>query len=242
MKANINEISLTEYPSIPAYWPERPNQIHYNKLPMQAHTGDGWRDIIDPTYDSETQKLGSAIKDGNDGVTRQIIDIPIEEQEQKKIDRVKLERQQKIEVESKKLIEKQVMESFQAQTGDSKAGENKSIYPLWEEIENGFEFPNPYKVQAYDGRELHLFKIIQSHTKQSNWHPNRNPALWSKIEVGSGGIEIWTQPTGGDGKYPYIDPLTGNPYQVTDNDQTWENSHQGSLNVWKPGVFGWVKV
>ena len=241
MKANINEISLTEYPSIPAYWDGRQNQIHYDKLPSQDHIDDGWRDIINPPYNPSTQRLGSAIKDG-DQVTRQIIEIPIQEQEQVKIDQVNSAREEKIAVESKKVIEKQVMDNFQALEDDTEAANNQSIYPLWEDIKDGFPFPKPYKVQAYDSNQLKLFKIIQPHPKQSDWHPNITPASWSKIEINQGGIEIWTQPKGGDKKYPNINPDTGSVYIVEHNGQLWENAHTGGFNVWPPGVFGWTQI
>jgi hypothetical protein len=47
---------------------------------------------------------------------------------------------------------------------------------------------------------------------------------------------------GGDGKYPLIDPATNEPYRVVHNGRLWQNNHQGGLNVWEPGVFGWTDL
>jgi hypothetical protein len=55
-------------------------------------------------------------------------------------------------------------------------------------------------------------------------------------------IETWVQQQGNTGKYPYINPLTTKPYQVSHKSSLWENTHTGGLNVWEPGVFGWKKI
>lgn len=129
-------------------------------------------------------------------------------------------------------------------TTDEEIEKYKNLYPLWEDQTDGFTFSVDYKVNYIDSTyNVRLFKCIQSHAKQSDWTPAATPALWSEIIIGSGGIEVWIQPIGGDGKYPYIDPLTGNPYQVTHNGLTWVNNVPApTLNVWEPGVYGWTQI
>lgn len=83
---------------------------------------------------------------------------------------------------------------------------------------------------------------IQSHVTSIGSQPFEGSALWRKIEEGESGIEVWSQPTGGDGMYPTIDSSTGENYLVTHNGSTWQNIHTGGLNVWEPGVFGWEEV
>lgn len=153
----------------------------------------------------------------------------------------KFESDKRIAVQS--LIQQELITKAQESTTNDDIVKYKNLYPLWEDFEDGFSFPLELKVNYIDDQlEIRLFKCIQSHNKQSNFNPVVTPALWSEIIIGNGGIEVWTQPIGGDGKYPYIDPLTGNPYIVTHNGFTWQNNHQGGLNVWEPGVFGWVQV
>jgi hypothetical protein len=55
-------------------------------------------------------------------------------------------------------------------------------------------------------------------------------------------ITLWVQPLGNNGLYPYLDPKTNKPYQVSHKESLWENTHTGGLNVWEPGVFGWKKI
>ena len=118
-------------------------------------------------------------------------------------------------------------------------------YPVWGDLDNGHSFSLSDKVslieQTEDDYELVFYNCIQAHNKQSDWSPHITPALWSKVTI-QGEIEVWSQPTGGDGKYPYLDPNTGEQYLVTHNGSTWRNTHQGGLNVWAPGVFGWEEV
>jgi hypothetical protein len=45
-------------------------------------------------------------------------------------------------------------------------------------------------------------------------------------------------PTGVQDAYPAND-VRGNQTRVTDNGQTWRNTH-GDGNIWAPGVFGWT--
>lgn len=82
MKSNINETPLKSYGSIPKYWPLRPYTQLYNTLPESELIIDGWRDIINPQYNTETQKIGSLIL-VNDSVTYEVINLTQEEIEQR---------------------------------------------------------------------------------------------------------------------------------------------------------------
>lgn len=155
----------------------------------------------------------------------------------------KIELSKNKEISLNNLMKQNIIDQAQQETDVEKIKEKKELYPLWEDFEDGFSFPLELKVNYIDDQlEIRLFKCIQSHNKQLNFNPVATPALWSEIIISDGGIEAWTQPIGGDGKYPYIDTLTGNPYIVTHNGNTWQNNHQGGLNVWEPGVFGWIQI
>ena len=111
-------------------------------------------------------------------------------------------------------------------------------YPVWSDFHNGHTFSVDDKVaimeQTGEEEVLVFYKVIQGHSKQDDWSPENVPALFSKITV-SGGIEEWSQPIGGDGRY-----VTG--AIVTYQGKTYENTHTGGLNVWTPTVFGWTEV
>jgi hypothetical protein len=134
----------------------------------------------------------------------------------------------------------------QAQTfPDETAVAVQAIYPFWDSYANktpAFWFEENFKVNDFEGNELFLYKIITPHGWQSDRKPSETPALWSKIIIGGDGIEVWTQPIGGDGKYPLINPITSLPYEVKNNTITWRNRR--TLNVSEPGTngSGWLQI
>jgi len=143
----------------------------------------------------------------------------------------------------RKIQEDLLLEQSQLATTLDEVAMYQNLYPLWEDQPDGFQFTLEFKVNYIDSLiALRLFRCIQAHAKQANFNPVATPALWSEIILNPGGIEVWTQPIGGDNKYPYIDPLTSLPYKVTYSGFTWENNYQAGLNVWVPGEFGWTQL
>jgi hypothetical protein len=154
-----------------------------------------------------------------------------------KIYKAEFERQKALNIEGEKKILADTLI-----LSDSDALEKQAMFPIWEKLENGYKFTVNEKINCLnDKNEIVLFKVIQSHSKQIDWHPLIVPNLFSEVKIVNG-IEVWKQPIGGDGKYPYINPLTTKPYQVSHKESLWENTHTGGLNVWEPGVFGWKKI
>ena len=82
---------------------------------------------------------------------------------------------------------------------------------------------------AYDGL---LYRVVQAHTSQSDWRPDRTPALYTPAtpeEV----IGEWRQPLGSFDAYN-LGAL------VTFGGQVWRSTIDA--NVWAPGVYGWEMV
>lgn len=77
MKSNITQTPLRTYSSIPAKWPTFNGEM-YNTLPPERHYQDGFRDIVMPQYNTETERLGGLIISG-DTVTYQVIALTAEE-------------------------------------------------------------------------------------------------------------------------------------------------------------------
>lgn len=77
-----------------------------------------------------------------------------------------------------------------------------------------------------------LYRCVQAHTSQIDWHPDAVPALWVEIAP-PGVIPAWVQPAGAHDAYAL-------GARVTHNGQVWESTV--SANVWQPGVFGWIVV
>lgn len=225
MKCNINDTPL-RIRSIP----RKMNGIHNYQNATNRHFSDGWRDVVNPVYDASIERLGDLVINGNE-VTYEV--IPLTEQEIETKKRNELNNQKKATIQAK--LSKSVIEEAQALTDDKEILANNILYEFWEVFENGYTFSLDLKLNRLINDEVRTFKVIQSHNKQSDWQPENFPSLFSEI-VMSGGIEVWSQPIGGDGKYP-------NPYQVIHNGKTWNNTVDApTLNVWEPGVFGWEEV
>lgn len=97
-----------------------------------------------------------------------------------------------------------------------------------------FEKWSPNK--AYEvGRRLRylnkLYRVVQAHTSQEGWEPNKVPALFTEIAK-PGEIPEWRQPTGAQDAYNIGD-------LVRYNGQVWESTIDN--NVWAPGTSNlWV--
>jgi len=234
MKSNILESPLKLYDPMPKWWKTRPNTPHYHTLPPAEHYKDSWRDYVAPEYDPATHKTDELIYDeGKDVVTNLV--IPITDEEFKAMAESEKQSKQAQLLDEKKT--EQALASFQTITDEAEALAVKEVYPDWSVEEDYLKRLAGYKVtrtlKGSEGYEVRLFALIQPHTPQVGYEPENTPALWSEIKM-QGETEVWTQPTGGDGKYVF-------GAVVIHKGQTWENTHPApSLNVWEPGVFGWT--
>jgi hypothetical protein len=244
MKSNINILPLLTWSNIPRTWEARPNVINYHQLPESEHFADGWRDVIDPSYNTATQRKGALIIVG-DTVTWEVVNIPQDELIQNFESQIQSTASQLLEAEK----QRQVMATFQAIEDEAEAFEVKEVFPFWDETFNYLTVTANYKVVRTlieDGEiVLALFFLITPHTPaigDTSFYPENAPALWSRVIIGAGGVEVWTQPTGGDGKYPLIDTATGLAYRVLHLGQTWENRR--TLNTSEPSTSGsgWMQV
>lgn len=83
-----------------------------------------------------------------------------------------------------------------------------------------------------------VYKVLQDHTSQEGWEPDKAPSLFAKVLI----------PSDDEGQQTEIpeweQPESTNPYmrgdKVTHNGKTWESTVDN--NVWEPGVYGWVEV
>ena len=56
MKGNIIDGVIKLFGSIPKTWD---NILNYHLADAQVHYNDGFRDVVEPTYNTETQRKGS---------------------------------------------------------------------------------------------------------------------------------------------------------------------------------------
>jgi len=74
MKANINDNPL-RIKKLPKRYRRGVITIDGYDKRTDLHEEDGWRDVITPTYNVETERLGSLVID-NDTITYEVIEIP----------------------------------------------------------------------------------------------------------------------------------------------------------------------
>ena len=106
---------------------------------------------------------------------------------------------------------------------DEQAAAAPALYPKWRE---GKEYAAGERVQ-HDGI---LYAVIQAHTSQAGWEPDKAPSLFAKVLIPDPeAIPEWEQ------------PYSTNPYmkgdKVTHDGKTWVSVIDE--NVWEPGVYGW---
>lgn len=92
-----------------------------------------------------------------------------------------------------------------------------------------------YKVDKVVNYEGNLYQCETEHDSQPGWEPDKSPSLWSKVNIASDGIDIWTQPTGAHNAYG-----VGDKVHYPDSDSpVYVSTIDG--NVWSPDAYptGW---
>lgn len=75
-----------------------------------------------------------------------------------------------------------------------------------------------------------LYKVLQDHTSQSDWTPDKAVSLFVRVDDPSIEYPEWRQPTGAHDAYMKGD-------KVSYNEKHWISTVDS--NVWQPGVYGW---
>ncbi|MEM4935246.1 MAG: hypothetical protein ABIL39_11640 [candidate division WOR-3 bacterium] len=213
-----NEIKL--FGSIPKTWN---NILNYHLADAQVHYDDGFRDVVQPTYNTETQRKGGIYFDEvNDYFTYEVIDKTIEEIQAEIL--ANSEAQKEVLIQEK--LKVQVENEVQA-LPDTEALNNQGLYPTWT---HPFYYTLDFKCQHFNAEnELVLYKCVQAHESQENWQPKDVPALFVRIAQ-EGEILDWVQPQGSHDAYQ-----TGD--KVNHNGQVWISVVDD--NIWEPSVYGW---
>ena len=83
--------------------------------------------------------------------------------------------------------------------------------------------------------EQKLYRVVQAHTTQEGWEPDKTPALFTEVPK-PGEIPVWKQPTGAQDAYMKGDkvhyPSKSDPVYVSTVDN----------NTWAPDVYGWERA
>lgn len=125
---------------------------------------------------------------------------------------------------------REMIEKASASLPDADAIEAAELFPAWAV---GVAYSVGERVQ-YDGK---LYKVVQAHTSQADWTPDKTPALFAEVAA-PGEIPVWKQPTGAQDAYN-----KGNKVWYPDVNTTVYESVIDS-NVWSPNDYpqGWKVV
>ena len=98
------------------------------------------------------------------------------------------------------------------------------LFPTWT---YGFAYEPEVRVRYKDV----LYRCVQGHISQSDWTPDKTPALWTVVSLDE--WPAWVQPAGQHDSY-----MTGD--KVSYKNKHWEC--QSDYNVYAPDVWGWKEV
>lgn len=129
--------------------------------------------------------------------------------------------------ESAKIASRIVAIPLLATADDATVESLAGLFPDWEPA----IAVKAAEVYRWDGT---LVEVVQAHTTQADWTPDKVPALF-KIHRKAGSVAPWKQPIGSSDAYKKGEKVTFEGF-------TWESLIDG--NVWSPTAYpaGWRKL
>lgn len=123
-----------------------------------------------------------------------------------------------------------MIEKASASLPDADAIEAAELFPAWAV---GVAYSVGERAQ-YDGK---LYKVVQAHTSQADWTPDKTPALFAEVAA-PGEIPVWKQPTGAQDAYNEGDKVWYPDVNTTVYESVIDS------NVWSPNDYpqGWKVV
>ena len=204
----------------------------YQTLDNSVHESDGFYDVVIPSYNTATEKLGALFFDVT-VFTYPVIALSDEEIQATILEQNQAEQQALVLRNTESSALKTAQIQAQAYTANDDMVNNQALYPLWSG--DGAAMVIDEKVQAFENNVLKLWRVVQSHTSQPTWSPPLVPALFTEVAF-DGQILAWVQPTGAQDAYP----IGG---QVTHLGDTWESTINANTTEPQVTVFNyWIKV
>ena len=120
-----------------------------------------------------------------------------------------------------------LIEKAAASLADDDALEAVELFPAWK---TDTAYAADDRIRYGDK----LYRVVQAHTSQADWTPDKTPALFTEVAL-PGEIPVWKQPTGAQDAYN-----TGDKVHYPDADSPVYESTVDN-NVWSPEAYpaGW---
>lgn len=127
---------------------------------------------------------------------------------------------------------RKALQMFAASLDDERAMEVASIYDPWV-VNKAYAVGDFITYGENSVGDPQLYKVVQAHTSQADWTPDKTPALFVAIGLDEKGYPVWSQPTGAHDAYSKGDV-------VDYNGVLYESLIDG--NVYSPDAYpaGWA--
>lgn len=95
---------------------------------------------------------------------------------------------------------RRALQMFAATLSDEQAMEVATVYDEWQPDRQYAQ--GVYLTYGTNGvGDVQLYKVVQAHTSQADWPPDKTPALYIPIGLDDDGYPVWSQPTGAHDAY-----------------------------------------
>lgn len=114
------------------------------------------------------------------------------------------------------------LQMFADSLGDEKALEVAYVYDPW--VVGKAYAVGGFVTYGVNGvGDPQLYKVVQAHTSQANWTPDKTPSLYDAIGLDESGYPVWSQPTGAHDAYNKGDIVNynGTLYESLANGNTY---------------------
>lgn len=127
---------------------------------------------------------------------------------------------------------RKALQMFAASLSDDKAMEVVSIYDAWA-VGKTYAIGEFVTYGENGVGDPQLYKVVQAHTSQADWTPDKSASLYSPIGLNNEGYPVWSKPTGAHDAYNsgdivdyngtlYKSVIDGNVYSPDEYPQGWE--------------------
>lgn len=127
---------------------------------------------------------------------------------------------------------RRALQMFARTLSDDEAMEVAMVYPAYA-VGTAYQVGDLLTFGTNGVGDPQLYRVVQAHTAQEDWEPDKTPALYSPIGLTEEGYPVWSQPTG-----------THDAYNIDDIVEFEGKLYKSTVggNVWAPNVYGWEEV
>jgi hypothetical protein len=129
---------------------------------------------------------------------------------------------------------RRALQMFAMTLTDEAALEIPSVYEKWE-VGKAYALNTILRYGENGVGDPQLYKVVQAHTSQADWTPDKTASLFTAIGLNDSGYPVWSKPTGAHDAY--------NKGDIVDYNGTLYKSLIDG-NVWSPDEHptGWETV